>query len=128
MVAIPEAFHDLFERKTFAHLATVMPDGAPHVAPVWIDYMVEGERLLVNTERGRQKVVNVQHDPRVGLSMTDPEDPYRRLSVVGEVVEMTTEGAREHIDVLSRRYTGHDYDNEIRTERLLLVIKPERTF
>ena len=128
VAAIPEAYHDLFERPTFAHLATVMPDGAPHVTPVWIDHDPAAGRLLVNTERGRQKVVNVEREPRVGLSLTDPEDPYRRLSVIGEVVERTTGGAREHIDALSRRYTGHDYDNEIRTERLLLVIRPDRVF
>jgi PPOX class probable F420-dependent enzyme len=126
MTKISDDYRDLFERKTFAHVATVMPDGTPHVTPVWIDYDAETDRVLVNTERGRQKHRNVERDPKVGLSMTDPDDPYRRLSIMGEVEAVTTEGAREHIDELSRRYFGEDYRNEIQTERLLLVIRPDR--
>ena len=128
MGGVPEADLDLFERPTVAHLATLFPDGTPHVTPVWIDRDPETGHLLVNTERGRQKVANVERDPRVGLSMTDPDDPYRRLSVSGEVVEVTTAGAREHIDALARRYTGHDYDGEILTERVVLVVRVDRAF
>lgn len=128
MAAIPAEYHDLFGRETIAHFATVMPDGTPHVTPVWIDHDADTGHLLVNTERGRQKVVNVERHPRVGASMTDPDDPYRRLSVMGAVVETTTEGARAHIDALSRRYTGGDYTNEIQTERLLLRVRPDRVF
>jgi PPOX class probable F420-dependent enzyme len=126
MVAIPEEFHDLFEQHTFAHVGTILPSGAPHVTPVWIDYDAADERLLVNTERGRQKERNVRENPQVGVSMLDPEDPYRYLSVVGEVTEITTDGAREHIDALSQRYVGTDYQMEIQTERVLLRIRPDR--
>ncbi|MFB6155298.1 MAG: PPOX class F420-dependent oxidoreductase [Haloferacaceae archaeon] len=126
MPSIPADYRDLFEKQTFAHVATLQSDGAPHVTPVWIDYDEEENRLLVNTERGRQKHRNVERDSKVGVSMTDPENPYRHLSVVGVVDEVTTEGAREHIDELSRRYTGEDYQNEIQTERILLKIRPER--
>jgi PPOX class probable F420-dependent enzyme len=125
MPAIPESFHDLFERKTFAHVATVTPEGYPHVTPVWVDYDAETDRLLVNTERGRRKERNVAREPKVGVSMLDPDDPYRYCSVTGEVVATTEEGAREHIDHLSRRYFGRDYDNPIRTRRVLLEIEPE---
>lgn len=128
MVAIPVEYHDLFERKTFAHVATVMPDGTPHVTPVWIDYDADDERVLVNTERGRQKAVNAERNPKVGLSLLDPDDPYRRLSVMGVVEEATTEGARDHIEALSRRYTGGPYPGEIETERVLWRIRPERVF
>ena len=126
MPTIPTDFHDLFDRKTFAQVATCMPDGTPHVTPVWIDYDREADLLLVNTERGRQKERNVARDPTVGVSMLDPDDPYRYLSVMGEVVTMTTEGAREHIDELARRYTGADYASPIETERVLLEIDPTR--
>ncbi|MFB6354327.1 MAG: PPOX class F420-dependent oxidoreductase [Halobacteriales archaeon] len=128
MVPVPEDYHDLFDRKTFAHVATLLPDGRPHVTPVWVDYDAADERLLVNTERGRRKTRNVERDPRVGVSMTDPDDPYRRLSIIGTVDEITTEGARSHIDELARRYTGQDYANEIQTERLILRIRPDRVF
>jgi PPOX class probable F420-dependent enzyme len=127
MTTIPEEFRDLFDRPTFAHVATVMPDGTPHVTPVWIDYDPDENYVLVNTERGRQKERNISRNPRVGVSMTDPDDPYRALSILGEVAEVTTEGAREHIDELARRYTDADeYQNPIETERVLVCIRPER--
>ena len=126
MGTIPPDQTALFETRTFAHVATLLPGGAPHVTPVWIDYDEAADRLLVNTERGRQKERNVRNDPRVGVSMLDPDDPYSYLSVVGEVEEITTEGAREHIDELSQRYVGTDYQNEIQTERVILRIRPAR--
>lgn len=128
MVAIPAEYHDLFEKETFAHFATLTRAGVPHVTPVWIDYDADAGELLVNTERGRQKERNVRRDPRVGVSMTDPDDPYRYVSVLGEVTETTTEGAREHIDELSRRYTGSDYGNPIQTERVVVRVRPDRVF
>jgi len=125
MATIPTDKVDLFEKKTIAHLATLLPNGAPHVTPVWIGYDAEAERILVNTERGRRKERNVRRNPAVGLSMVDPDNPYRYLSVTGEVDELTEEGARDHIDELSRRYTGGDYDNPIETRRLIMRIRPD---
>ncbi|WP_049898258.1 pyridoxamine 5'-phosphate oxidase family protein [Halococcus agarilyticus] len=104
MASIPESFHDLFERETYAHFATVMPDGTPQVTPVWVDYDVDADRVLVNTERGRRKEQNVTRETKVGLSMVDPDDPYRFVSVRGEVDELTEDGAVEHINQLARRY------------------------
>ncbi|MFC6989657.1 PPOX class F420-dependent oxidoreductase [Haloplanus sp. GCM10025708] len=127
MASIPEEFMDLFEKSTFAHVATVMPDGTPHVTPVWVDYDADENYVLVNTERGRRKERNASRNPRVGVSMTDPDDPYRALSLLGEVDEIRTEGAREHIDELAQRYMGEsEYPNPIETERVLLCIRPER--
>ncbi len=126
MTGIPGSFHDLFEKATFAHVVTLDPDGQPHATPVWIDYDAGADRLLVNTERHRRKTRNVERDPTVAVSMTDPEDPYRYLSVTGTVEEITTEGAREHIDRLSQRYFGESYPSEIKSERVLLWIRPDR--
>ncbi|QFU82847.1 PPOX class F420-dependent oxidoreductase [Natronorubrum aibiense] len=126
MASIPAEFQDLFEKQTFAHIATLLPNGAPHVTPVWIDYDADADRLLVNTERDRRKEKNVRNDPRVAVSMTDPDNPYRMLSVTGEVDELTTDGAREHIDELAQRYVGEDeYPNPIQTERVLVSIRPD---
>jgi len=126
MPEIPASFHDLFEKATFTHVVTLDPDGRPHATPVWIDYDAGADRLLVNTERHRQKTRNVERDPTVAVSMTDPEDPYRYLSVTGTVEEITTESAREHIDRLSQRYFGGSYPSEIKSERVLLRIRPDR--
>lgn len=125
MPEIPTPFHDLFEKRTFAHVTTMTPDGDPHTTPVWIDYDDVSGRLLVNTERGRRKERNVRNDPTVSVSMTDPDDPYRFLSVTGEVTDVTTDGAREHIDSLTKRYMGEaEYPNPIGTERVILRIRP----
>jgi PPOX class probable F420-dependent enzyme len=126
MVDIPTQFQDLFEKQTFAHVTTLTPDGEPHTTPVWIDYDADDDRILVNTERGRRKERNVARDPTVSVSMTDPENPYRFLSVTGEVTAVTTEGAREHIDALAKRYMGEDeYPNPIETERVILRIRAD---
>lgn len=122
---VPEAFHDLLmEKKTYAVVTTMLPDGLPHMSVVWVDYDPETNRVLINTERDRRKEKNVRNDPRMGVLAPDPDDPYRWISVSGEA-EMTTEGAREHIDALAHRYTGGDYANPIQTERVLLRLRPE---
>lgn len=103
MASIPETYHDVFEKRSFAHFATLMSSGHPRVTPVWVDYELDPERVLVNTARGRQKEHDVARDPKVGLSVLDPDGAYRYVSVRGEVTE---EGAPEHIDALARRYMG----------------------
>ena len=126
MGSIPSEFDDLFEKPTIAFFGTLTPEGVPHVTPVWVDYDADDDRVLVNTERGRRKEENVQQNPSVGVGMTDPDDSYRALSVLGEVDEVTEEGAREHIDELSERYTGNaEYQPEIQTARVLLKIRPD---
>ncbi|HET8630275.1 MAG TPA: PPOX class F420-dependent oxidoreductase [Thermomicrobiales bacterium] len=101
---IPDDFRDLFAKPALAHLATLMPDGAPQVTPVWVDY--DGEHILVNTIADRQKGRNMTERPAVALDIVDPDDPYRYLSVRGRVVAQTMGGAEEHIDALARRYMG----------------------
>ncbi|USZ73128.1 PPOX class F420-dependent oxidoreductase [Natronosalvus halobius] len=128
MDSIPATFIDLFERKTVAHLATVMPDGTPQVTPVWIDRDDDGY-VLVNTARNRQKERNVRQNEKVGLSIPDPEDPYRYLSVRGEVEDVTADGAVEHIDELTRRYFEREeypHHGEEVGERVILRIRPDR--
>lgn len=128
MESIPAAFADLFERKTVAHLATVMPDGTPQVTPVWIDRDEDGY-VLVNTARNRQKERNVRQNEKVGVSIPDPEDPYRYLSIRGEVEDVTADGAVEHIDELTRRYFEREeypHHGEEVGERVILRIRPDR--
>lgn len=124
---IPESFNDLFEKKVFAGLATLMPSGSPQVTPVWIDY--DGENVVFNTAVGRQKDKNLQADGRVALSLTDPENPYRYLEVRGTVVERTLDGADDHINKMAKKYLGQDVypfrqPGEV---RVIYKIKPERT-
>jgi PPOX class probable F420-dependent enzyme len=125
---IPADFLDLFEKATFAHLATLMPDGSPQVTPVWVDY--DGRHLLVNSVAGRQKDLNMERRRRVAIEIPDPEDPNRYLTVRGAVVEITEEGAEAHLDRLARRYLGRDrYPDSYRFPgevRRIYRIRPDR--
>jgi PPOX class probable F420-dependent enzyme len=103
---IPEKYLDLFQKKAFANLATVMPDGTPQVTPVWVDY--DGKHVIVNSARGRRKDKNVGQNSSVALSIMDPDNPYRYLEVRGRVAEITEEGADQHIDSMARKYMGVD--------------------
>lgn len=107
--SIPDSFHDLFQKKALAHLATLMSDGTPQVTPVWVDY--DGQHMLVNSARGRVKDRNMEKRRKVALSIVDPDNPFRYLSIRGEVIEIIEEeeGARDHINKLSQRYRGKPY-------------------
>ncbi|MEM4781058.1 MAG: PPOX class F420-dependent oxidoreductase [Halalkalicoccus sp.] len=127
METIPEEYEGLFGQKTFAHFATLMDDGTPQVTPVWVDY--DGEYVLINTARGRQKERNVSRDPKVGVSILDPNDPYTFVSIRGEAEEITEEGAVEHIDSLAERYMGvEEYPHHDAEEgaRVIIKIRPDR--
>jgi len=126
MPSVPDAYVDLFEKPSVAVLGTLLPTGYPHVTPVWIDY--DGEHLLVNTARGRQKERNVARNPSVGVSVIDHEDFYRYLTAYGDVTDLREEGAVEHIHELSRRYTGEEYGNlgAEKGARVIIEITPER--
>ena len=114
----------LLGKPALAHLATLMKDGSPQVSPVWVD--TDGNRVLVNTAEGRIKSRNVRRDPRVALSLTDPENQYATLLIRGRVAEIRAHGAREHIDQLSQKYVKRAYAHRPGEVRLVLVIEPER--
>ena len=125
--AIPEKYRDLFNKRAFASLATLMPDGRPQVTPVWCD--LEGDYVVFNSAKGRQKDRNVRRDPRVSLAVVDPENPYRYLEIRGTVVEITEDGADASIDKLAKKYLGVDkYPySQPGEKRVLYKIKPEHT-
>jgi PPOX class probable F420-dependent enzyme len=122
---IPQAYLDLFKKKAFGNLATLMPSGQPQVTPVWVDY--DGRNVLINTAEGRQKDKNLQRDRRVALSILDPDNPYRYLEVRGHVAERTRNGAEQHIDAMAKRYLDKDtYPYRQPGEaRVLYKIEPE---
>lgn len=107
MPAIPASHQDIFDKKSFAHIATVSEQGVPQVTPVWIDY--DGEHILFNTARGRKKDRNLKANPQISMSIQDPDNGYRYIGIQGRVVEDTEEGAEAHINKLSNKYFGKDY-------------------
>jgi PPOX class probable F420-dependent enzyme len=125
--AIPEKYRDLFSKRAFASLATLMPDGRPQVTPIWCD--LDGDLVIFNSAEGRQKDRNIRRDPRVSLAVIDPDNPYRYLEIRGRVVEITKEGADASIDKLAKKYLGVDkypygQPGEV---RVIYKIQPEHT-
>ena len=107
MAEVPANYMDLLtQKKAFAHLATLQPDGSPQVTPVWFDYT--GGKIRVNTAQGRVKARNLFEGAKVALSILDPDNPYRYIQIRGTVTKATTDGAMEHIDSLAKKYIGQD--------------------
>lgn len=125
-VTIPESYRDLFTKRAFAHLGTVMSDGSPQVTPVWCDF--DGAYIRVNTAKGRVKDKNMRRNKKVALTIADPDNPYRYLAVRGEVAEITEQGADAHIDLLANKYLGKEkypfrQPGEV---RVIYKIRPEK--
>jgi PPOX class probable F420-dependent enzyme len=107
MAANLDNYLDLLQqKKAFANLATIMPDGTPQVTPVWIDY--ERGMIRVNTAKGRTKARNLKPGAAVALAILDPDNPYRYVQIRGRVVNATETDADAHIDSLAKKYLGKD--------------------
>ncbi len=106
MNQIPETHTGLLkdDTKAFLYLATIMPNGAPQVTPVWFN--TDGEYILINTAEKRVKDRNMRVRSQVALCIQDPSNPYRYLQIHGKVKEFTTDGADAHIDALTLKYRG----------------------
>ncbi len=126
MKQIPESHADILDKPAFAHLSTLMPDGSPQASAVWVD--TDGGLIVINSAEGRLKDRNIRRDPRVAVSVTDPEDPYRSLMIRGRVTKITNEGADQHIDRMAKKYMGVD-EYPFRTPdevRVMYYIEPEK--
>jgi PPOX class probable F420-dependent enzyme len=103
-IEIPKSHLDLVNGPRVAALTTIMPNGYPQTTVVWCNF--DGTHILVNTMRGFRKEKNMRANPKVTLLCYDPREPLRSLEIRGTVVEMTEDGALEHLDGLSELYTG----------------------
>ena len=122
---IPKENEDLLFGKNFAHVATINPDGSPQVTPMWVDYDKDRNEILVNTAKGRKKARNMKLGSKVALSVPDSLNPYRYVSIQGEVIEVITEGALDHINFLALKYMGKEkYPLSKGEIRVLIRIKP----
>jgi PPOX class probable F420-dependent enzyme len=106
-VDLPEGLLTLLNQPSHCYLATLMGDGAPHLTQTWAD--TDGKHILINTVAGFQKVKNIGRDTRVALTISDSTRPSRYYAIRGRVLDVTTDGAAEHIDKLSWRYLGRAY-------------------
>lgn len=116
----------LLSEKNFGILTTLLPDGQPQTHMMWVD--TDGEHVLVNTDRARQKARNVERDPRATVLVFDRDDMWSWAEIRGEVVDIVGgPEARRHIDQLAHKYLGLDeYQNPIQLERVILKIAPRR--
>lgn len=126
MKPLPDVVKKLIESKVFANVATLMPDGSPQVTQTWVDH--DGDIILINTFEGSQKHRNVVRNPKVALDVCDPTSPYNMAIIRGRVIEVTSEGAEEHIDRMAKKYLGQDkYQmRQPGMKRVLIKIEPTR--
>jgi len=124
MAQLTELAKSLIDGKNLASVATVMPDGSPQVAPVWVER--EGDIVLINTTVRRQRYRNLKRDPRVALCVFDMANIYSKVLIRGKAIEITKEGAEEGIDRLSMKYNGRRYpDHRADEPRVVVKIVPE---
>jgi PPOX class probable F420-dependent enzyme len=119
---LPDDFRDLLERPLFAHLATVRPDGAPQSSVMWFRW--DGTHLLLTHTTTRQKFANFAAEPRVAISIADPEDPYRFLEVRGAVTGIEDDPGGAFYKGLQTRY-GMDYPIRDADVRIVVTITPQ---
>jgi len=111
--------------KNFGTIVVPLPNGQTLSHVMWVD--ASDDQLLINTEVHRAKYKAIQQHPEVTVTVWDVQNPYRYAEVRGRVVgEVRGDEARKHIDTLSQRYLGHDYQAPIQSERVVLRIEPIR--
>ena len=127
MIVFSHQVLDLLKGRNFASLATIMPNGYPQVTPIWIDFD-DNHDLLVNTALGRSKEKNTITNDKVGLSIFSMANPYETVSIIGNVIDKTTEGADHHFNKLSKKYLNLDEYPISKPEekRVILKIRPKK--
>ena len=120
-IALSHDIRKLIDRPNFAHLSTLMSDGSPHSAPVWIGR--EGDLILICTSEVSVKGKNTQTDPRVSLSIVDFRDPYEEVQIRGRVMERRPDPQFKCFDAISQKYTGKDWPYREEKGPVVLVVE-----
>ena len=123
MATLSPEVKQLIDRPNFVHLATLMPDGSPHAAPVWMGR--EGEHIIICTSKGSVKGKNTKRDPRVALSIVDFDNPYEEVQIRGHVIERRPDPDYKTLDAISQRYLGRPFPMR-GGQQVALIIEPEK--
>lgn len=128
MALIPDSHAGILDTKALLYLGTQNKDGSPQVSPVW--FGTNGDIIEVNSAKGRLKDLNMRARPQVSIAIVDPENAYRWVGIQGTVVEITENGAEEHIDTLANKYLGVDsYPNRQEGQvRVIYRIRADKVF
>lgn len=128
MALIPDSHAGILDTKALLYLGTQNKDGSPQVSPVW--FGTNGDIIEVNSAKGRLKDLNMRTRPQVSIAIVDPENAYRWVGIQGTVVEVTENGAEEHIDALANKYLGVDsYPNRQAGQvRVIYRIRADKVF
>jgi PPOX class probable F420-dependent enzyme len=124
MTTPPDSHLDLLTRPVFAHLATVGEDGAPRSNPMWFLYDPDANRVLLTHTRTRHNYRFLQREPRVALSIADPDDPYRYLQLRGEIESEEADPEGDFYNRLQQRYRGRTSEVKDRAARVVFRIRP----
>src|SRR5438046_5364981 len=113
-IALPDTVTRLLDGRNFAHLATIMSDGSPHCAPVWVGR--ESDHIIVCTDEDSVKGKNTRRDPRVAISIVDMDDPYSEAQLRGRVTERRRDSDFKYIDAVSRKYVrSEEHTSELQS-------------
>jgi PPOX class probable F420-dependent enzyme len=104
---LPDELLRLLRAPSPCFVSTLMPDGSPQLTETWVD--TDGHNVVINIVEGSQKARNLRRDPRIAVAVADPQSPAHYIAVRGQVFDITTDGAVDHIDELAQRYTGGPY-------------------
>jgi len=118
-IALPDTVTRLLDGRNFAHLATIMSDGSPHCAPVWVGR--EGDRIIICTDEDSVKGKNTRRDPRVAISIVDMDDPYSEAQLRGRVTERRRDSDFKYIDAVSHKYVGKAWPYREETPVALVI-------
>lgn len=128
MALIPESHAGILDTKALLYLGTQNKDGSPQVSPVW--FKTNGDIIEINSAKDRLKDINMRARPKVSIAIVDTENPYKYVGIQGTVVEITENGAEEHIDALANKYLGVDsYPNRQADQvRVIYRIRADKVF
>jgi PPOX class probable F420-dependent enzyme len=119
----PDSHIDLLQKPLYAHVATVRPDGGPQSSPMWFGW--DGEHIRMTHTSKRQKFRNFERDPRIALSIVDPEGPLRGMEIRGTVSITHDDDEASFYQGLQRRY-GRIYPIEDVDVRIILTVEATR--
>jgi PPOX class probable F420-dependent enzyme len=123
---LPDDLLTMLRQPSICYVATSMNDGSPQLTQTWVD--TDGTHVIINTVQGYVKLKNMMRDPRVAVTLSAPQNPSRYFQVRGRVVDITTDGAVDHIEMLAQKYLGMPYPwyggrDQV---RVIVAIKPDK--